>query len=170
MYLLDTLFRDDLSKIYEPWDMDRVWADVRKWKTPTSPLYVYVIANDLTGRGPRVWVGCNADLKRRVEEINAGRGGPSGVKKARGRWKLVMTIAIPPFRNYSAKEMKKTCKAAKGWTSRLKKTVAMATFKGLTWKISRSMLDPDSIYYCKEAAELIKDSEIHDPGQNHLLD
>jgi hypothetical protein len=170
-YLMQDLMGGDVEKLFQPWDMDKVWRDVHKWKIPTRLLYVYVIANRCNFRTRHAWVGCNSDVNKRILQHNGlVSGGSVDTRKAAGHWKMMMYVVIPPYRNYSTKRIKQQCKRGRGWASRCKKVVTMAVSKGLEFKISKCILDKKSPYYAPGVADMLNKFTSESERRQVLMD
>jgi hypothetical protein len=68
-----------------------------------------------------------------------------------------MYCEIPPYRNFSTKDLKATCKKGRGWASRCKKAIQFAVQMGLVWKISREVMNPDSPFFSDAITSLIQE-------------
>ena len=170
-YLEGDLFRGDMRNMFYDWDMEKVMRDVKKWKSPVRWLRLYIIANACTYRTLHAWVGCNSDVKTRVDQHNGIRpGGPAATRKAAGHWKLIMYVEIPPIRNYSIKPIKRMCKRGRGWPSRCKRALSIASNKGLSWKISRSVFDSRTPFLSQSIIEFMKKKNMYNLGEDVYLD
>ena len=158
-YFQDVLFKSDgdPKAIFRSWDFDKIVRESNQWRLPTRWLFVYVLANNCSFRTLHAHVGCAEDIHTRIAKHNGTiSGGPSTTRKAAGHWKIIMYIIVPPYRNYSTKQMKSVCKKGRGWPSRCKKAIRMATKKGLHWRITRDIINQDSSYYTPAILETIK--------------
>lgn len=170
-YLDDNLFNGDERNIFYPWDMDRVMADVDKWKSPARWLTLYVIANACEYRTLHAWVGCNSVIDKRVKQHNgAVPGGPAATRKAAGHWKPILYVEIPPVRNYSTKQIKVTCKRGRGWASRCRRALTIALNKGLSWKISRSVFDESTPFASPSIIDFLTKRNITNLNEDMYLD
>jgi len=148
-YVSGNLFNDkDAKSMFYRWDFDKIWKESNKWKLRARWLYVYILANNCNFRTLHAHVGCTTNLYRRIAQHNGEiHGGPLATKKAAGHWKVLMYIVVPPYRNYSTKSIVRACKKGRGWPSRCKRAISLATKKGLDWRITRDIAIPESPYY-----------------------
>lgn len=170
-YLENDLFKGDMRNMFYNWDMEKVMRDVSKWNSPVRWLQLYIIANACEYRTLHAWVGCNSDVQTRVSQHNGDiPGGPAATRKAAKHWKLIMYVDIPPIRNYSTKHIKKMCKRGRGWASRCKRALSIASNKGLSWKISRSVFDPQTPFVSESIIDFMSKRNMLNLGEDMYLD
>ena len=154
---------DNPKKIFFPWDFDLIFKESKQWKIPDRWLFVYVIVNKSESRTSHAWVGCNSNLKRRLSQYNGLiKGGPSETKNSTGNCKIMLYFIVPPFRNYSAKELKNTCKKGRGWVNKCKIAIQLANKRGLKLRVSRELTDPKSKYFNEEVKHKLEELETID--------
>jgi hypothetical protein len=119
-YFKEGLFRDENEKkMFYSWDLDKIWRESSEWKLDDRWLFLYVLANNCSFRTLHAHVGSTEDFYRRVAQHNGQiPGGPSSTRKAAGNWQVIMYVVVPPYRNYSVKQLVQSCKKGRGWQSR----------------------------------------------------
>lgn len=155
---IHTLFKDP-DDFLRDWDFEKIERDYFQWRIPIRWLSVYVLVNECDQRGTHTRIGCVdiRNLKKRIDQHNGLiPGGPSETKRGEGRWKPMFYLIIPPYRNYSSKEIKNQGRNGRGWQSRCEKTLEIAIERGLEFKISSEVFDSNSKYYAKNIAEIIE--------------
>lgn len=160
-YLEGDLFNGNMINCFSKWNIDKAMLDVAKWRSPPRWLILYVIANACDYRTLHAWVGCNSKIENRVLQHNGKMaGGPAATRKAAGHWKLILTVEIPPVRNYSTKGIKKMCKRGRGWPSRCRRAIGVALSKDLPWKISGAVFNSNSPFYSENIVEFLSKKKI----------
>ena len=114
-YIQKNVIRGNYRNLFYHWNFDEIFKKSKEWKLPEKYIYIYIIANNCSFRTAHSWVGCNSDITHRLCQLNGKeKGSPTETRNAAGHWKIMMKIEVPPFRNYSAKNIKKKCKRGKG--------------------------------------------------------
>jgi hypothetical protein len=176
---LNRLFVDP-NDLLRPWNLDKIEKDYNIWRVPVRWLKIYVLANNCESFATHTHIGCVQNVIRRVDQHNGLiTGGPSETKRAEGHWKLMFYMILPPYRNYSSKDIKKICKSGRGWASRCTKTLELAMTRDLEFRISKDIFDENSKYYTesivKTLNEYMDDSNIENldrlfiEGQNTTI-
>ena len=68
---------------------------------------------------------------------------------------VLVTIELPPFRNYRASFIINTIQKNRGWRSRCKKAIMIANKLGLNWAIRKSLLDDSFFEFLKKYKDLV---------------
>lgn len=146
-----------LKTLFEPWDFDKILNESSQWRLKARWLFVYVLANNCQFRTLHAHIGCTQDIYKRLAQHNCLiPGGPSATRKAAGHWKLIVYFIIPPYTNYSSKDIKIDCRKGRGWVSRCKKAIKTAIRKGLHWRVTKDIADSNSPYHAPQIIETIK--------------
>jgi hypothetical protein len=74
-------------------------------------------------------------------------------KSSAHQWKKLLWVALPPYRNFTAQELKEAGRQGRGWSSRCIRMSEFAIKHGLEWGISETVLDENSTYYIEELAD-----------------
>lgn len=131
-YLNVQLEKDPLE-FFGMWDLNKIRSDVDEWKFRQGTVIVYVGAST-------------------TKNLHTKIGGFKVKKRKRGgdQWKKLLWVALPPYRNFTAQDLKNAGRHGRGWSSRCTKTAEFAMEHGLDWGVSREMLDNNSPYYVAE--------------------
>ena len=68
---------------------------------------------------------------------------------------VLVTIELPPFRNYRASDIINTIQKNRGWKSRCRKAIITANNLGLNWTIRKSLLLDSFFDFVKEYKDLV---------------
>jgi hypothetical protein len=166
MYL-SRLFRDS-ADIMKEWNIDKIEHDLQDWKISYSWLKLYILTNDCESAATHTMVGCVDNLSRRIDQQN-GRtpGGRPEAKRADGKWTLVCFVLIPPYRNFSTKNIKNDTENGRGWISRSSRAITSAIQMGLQFRILVDTVDIESKFYAKRLADLIA-NYVHENDVDNL--
>ena len=123
----------DNGSFFGRWDFDQIIRDKKQWDTPSDWLTLYCIVNAApnlikgskkrtsssdSGDSNRIddsnyqsYIGCTAKMKQRLNQHRGEiPGGPPWSKKLIKDWRVFVKVLLPPIRNFSATELRQSCR------------------------------------------------------------
>jgi len=144
-YLRSQLFarRSPRSFFFE-WPLDAMLREdpPPSWRLQTDSKWFYIIYN--TVHRLTTHVGCTHDLAHRFA-LHRGwlKGCPSSTRQAKGTWRLVLCIRLPPLRNWHVDVLKRETHG-KGIAVRTLRVLQFAQRANLDWRLAVEVLEPSS--------------------------
>lgn len=143
---------------YSAWDLDVVVRDWKQWMYESDWVNIYIIANDCENFDTHTHIGSVSDVNKRMKQHNGEvPGGPQDTKRAAGFWELAFYMKIPPLRNFSCKEIVKKYDTYRGLSSRCENLLLFALDIRAEFKISSSIIDKKSKYYCENIESILRE-------------
>lgn len=151
----------DPKSFFREWDFVKIEQDAPAWNARAKRVSVYLITSRGKPGGSLYYMGCSEDLPTRLGQHNGYlRGGPSDTRKSMGKWVLCFYANLPPLRNFRCRDVIRECKGGRGGAAgKMIKCALIMMRKGVRFRISRKVLDEDSIMYQREVEEFLRAAE-----------
>lgn len=145
-----------MNNTFKEWNVQSIEKDYLQWRETVDWIEVYIVDNNCDLFDTQTHIGSCAWSNIRLEQHNNNLpGGPQDTKRAAGCWNRMFYLIVPPLRNYNISDIIEYGNEYRGLKSRCEKLILVARLLGISFRISKHIMDENSKHYAQNIKDYI---------------